>query len=127
MFKEVKPVAAPAAAAPTAPSSGITVAGFQASALLDAINNANKAAKDEAVKKVKAVFQFDIKNADGKAQSWVLDLKNDGSVKLGTATADITIGISDKDFVDLAAGKANGQKLFMGGKLKVKGNVNSLY
>jgi putative sterol carrier protein len=29
----------------------------------------------------------------------------------------------DKDFENLAVGKANAQKLFMSGKLKVKGNV----
>jgi putative sterol carrier protein len=31
--------------------------------------------------------------------------------------------LSDKDFGQLVAGKANAQKLFMSGKLKVKGDV----
>jgi putative sterol carrier protein len=31
--------------------------------------------------------------------------------------------LSDKDFGQLVEGKANAQKLFMGGKLKVKGDV----
>jgi len=31
--------------------------------------------------------------------------------------------LSDKDFAGLASGKANAQRLFMSGKLKVKGDV----
>lgn len=36
---------------------------------------------------------------------------------------DITIAVSDADFVDLGNGKTTGQKAFMQGKLKVKGNM----
>lgn len=36
---------------------------------------------------------------------------------------DITIDVSDNDFSDLAEGKANGQKLFMSGKIKAKGAI----
>lgn len=35
----------------------------------------------------------------------------------------VTLSVSDKDFGALVAGTANAQRLFMGGKLKVKGNV----
>jgi putative sterol carrier protein len=37
--------------------------------------------------------------------------------------ADITIDVADSDFVSLGEGTANGQKLFMAGKIKVKGAV----
>jgi putative sterol carrier protein len=33
------------------------------------------------------------------------------------------IAVSDADFVELASGKLNGQKAFMSGKIKVKGNM----
>jgi putative sterol carrier protein len=35
----------------------------------------------------------------------------------------VTLSLSDDDFGKLVAGKANAQKLFMAGKLKVKGDV----
>ena len=33
----------------------------------------------------------------------------------------VTLSLSDDDFGKLASGKANAQKLFMSGKLKIKG------
>lgn len=45
--------------------------------------------------------------------------KVEGSVPKG----DVQLLLKDADFVKLANGKANGQKLFMNGKLKVKGNM----
>lgn len=35
----------------------------------------------------------------------------------------VTLLLSDVDFAKLVSGKANAQKLFMSGKLKVKGDV----
>jgi putative sterol carrier protein len=35
----------------------------------------------------------------------------------------VTLSLSDEDFGKLVAGTANAQRLFMGGKLKVKGDV----
>lgn len=35
----------------------------------------------------------------------------------------MTLTLSDSDFASLIAGKANAQRLFMSGKLKVKGDV----
>jgi putative sterol carrier protein len=35
----------------------------------------------------------------------------------------VTLQLSDDDFAKLIAGKANAQRLFMSGKLKVKGDV----
>lgn len=35
----------------------------------------------------------------------------------------VTLSLSDEDFGKLVAGKANAQRLFMGGKLKIKGDM----
>ena len=35
----------------------------------------------------------------------------------------VTLSLSDADFANLVAGKANAQRLFMSGKLKIKGDV----
>jgi SCP-2 sterol transfer family len=35
----------------------------------------------------------------------------------------VTLSLSDEDFGKLATGKANAQKLFMSGKLKIKGKM----
>jgi putative sterol carrier protein len=62
------------------------------------------------------VFQFDVKSAEGKVQTWTIDLKNGtGDIGLGVGSnkPDVTIAVADKDFVDLANGKLNGQKAFM--------------
>jgi putative sterol carrier protein len=38
-------------------------------------------------------------------------------------TGAVTLSLSDEDFAQMAAGKANSQKLFMTGKLKIKGDM----
>ncbi|KAJ3388867.1 hypothetical protein HDU84_009374 [Entophlyctis sp. JEL0112] len=129
--KTAAPAPAPAApAAASAPASDtVNVPGFESGALFaeieDGLKTSPKAQLEAAVKKVKAVFQFDVKNAAGTVQTWTLDLKNGtGSIVKGTgAKADVTIAVGDKDFVDLANGKLNGQKAFMSGKIKVKGQI----
>ncbi|KAI8824964.1 SCP2 sterol-binding domain-containing protein [Fimicolochytrium jonesii] len=122
------PTPAPVPAAAPASSGSVEVPGFQSSAIFSQIKAglgaASKEQKEATAKKAKAVFQFDVKG-DGKVQTWTLDLKDDVSVTTGAPAKkpDIVITISDKDFVDLASGKLNGQKAFMGGKLKIKGNM----
>lgn len=74
------------------------------------------------------VFEFLVKNAAGKEASWTIDLKKTGTVKRGEAKshglkADVTILLSDETFVDIAEGKVTGQKAFMTGALKTKGNM----
>jgi acyl dehydratase len=66
------------ASASAAPSGGVSVAGFDSSkifvALDAALSSLDASAKQAQCKKVKAVFAFDIKNAQGKTQTWYIDL-----------------------------------------------------
>ncbi|KAH7080168.1 SCP2 sterol-binding domain-containing protein [Paraphoma chrysanthemicola] len=103
-------------------------ADFPSSAAFDEIARSlsNDADRKDAIKKGGAIFSFTLKN-DGKEDSWYIDLKESGTVGKGAAPegkkAAVTLVLSDKDFGSLVAGKANAQKLFMSGKLKVKGDV----
>ncbi|KAJ5623530.1 hypothetical protein N7520_004110 [Penicillium odoratum] len=87
----------------------------------------DEAGRKEAINGAKAIVAFNVKNKEGKEESWYLDLKEKGEVGHGPAPegkkADVTLSLSDADFASLVSGKANAQRLFMGGKLKIKGNI----
>merc|ERR1719473_1142590 len=85
-----------------------------------------KAASADVVGKVGAIYRFDVKNG-AEVRSWLVDLKN-GAGKVYECTGkddkgECTISMSDKDFVDLMTGKLDGQSAFMGGQLKIKGDM----
>ncbi|XP_056130166.1 peroxisomal multifunctional enzyme type 2 [Lampris incognitus] len=80
----------------------------------------------ELVKKVGAVFGWEI-TKDGKtAAKWTIDLKSDsGALHKGPCSgkADVTFTVSDKDFMEVVQGKLNPQKAFFAGKLRATGNI----
>ncbi|EQB57302.1 SCP-2 sterol transfer family protein [Colletotrichum gloeosporioides Cg-14] len=100
---------------------------FPSSAAFDAINdalNSSEADRKEAVSQGKAIFAFTLKNSAGETDSWHIDLKDKGAVGKGVGEKPtVTLSLSDSDFGNLVQGKANAQKLFMSGKLKIKGDV----
>jgi putative sterol carrier protein len=72
---------------------------------------------------IQAVFQFDIGGTDPGIYFVVIDdgkaAVNEGSY----ASPDITLTVSSNDFADLVEGRLDGVMAFMGGKLKVKGDM----
>ena len=58
---------------------------------------------------------------------WTIDLKDKGAIYAGPvrapAKAGVTLLMTDDTFAQLAVGKLDGQKAFMTGKLKTKGNL----
>jgi len=81
--------------------------------------------KKAQIKKTNGIFELRVKNAAGQEGVWTIDLKQTGTVYKGEAKpkADVTLLFSDETFVQIAEGKLDGQKAFMTGKLKTKGNM----
>jgi len=100
---------------------------FPSSEAFDVINSAltaSDADRKDAIKQGNAVFAFTLKNKAGETESWHIDLKSKGEVGKGLGEKPtVTLSLSDEDFGKLVSGKANAQRLFMSGKLKVKGDV----
>ncbi|KAH9013516.1 sterol-binding-like protein [Lactarius hengduanensis] len=112
--------------------SDIKVEGYKTSVILATLGQVFDGYSDEErkaqLKKNNGVFEFKVKDAAGKEAFWTIDLKKTGTVKKGEAKSlglkpDVTIILSDETFVDLAEGKTTGQKAFMTGALKTKGNM----
>lgn len=80
----------------------------------------------EVVKKVNAVFEWHITKGGNTVAKWTIDLKSgSGEVYQGPAkgSADVTIIISDEDFMEVVLGKLDPQKAFFSGRLKARGNI----
>ncbi len=121
LYKEIpKPVvkAAPSAARPAAAAADLTPTSGDIFAAIGRYVKENP----DAVKKVGVVYKFALSNPDS---SWTVDLKHGaGSVAPGeSAPPECRLELDDADFMDMCTGKADPQKLYFGGKLKISGNV----
>lgn len=109
--------------------SDIKVPGFKSSELIAGISatfsSFTDAEKQALIKKTNGIFELQVTNEAKETVTWTIDLKKAGNVYKGSATpkADVTIILSDETLTDLASGKLNGQKAFMTGKLKTRGNI----
>ncbi len=114
--KAVEPKAAPKTNARTAAPSAPTSADIFA-----AIRH-HVETHPELASKVGTVFLFRLTDPES---AWTIDLKAPpGGVTEGEAASpDCTLEISEADFIDMASGKADAQKLYFSGKLKISGNV----
>jgi NAD(P)-dependent dehydrogenase (short-subunit alcohol dehydrogenase family)/putative sterol carrier protein len=123
-----KKAAAPEQKKPAAAAAGGGGGGgsdFAAAPIFEQL--AGLVAGDPAIaKKVNGVFLYELKKG-GKVQEWTADLKNGGGAvyagKPKIGNADVTFTMADEDFVAMIQQKVNPQNLFMGGKLKLKGNM----
>ncbi len=79
----------------------------------------------EKLKGLDVTLQFDITGeAGGK---WVLSIKDrDAQIREGSVEDPrITLKMKDTDYVSLVNGDLSGQKAFMSGKLRFKGDMNT--
>ncbi|KAJ1643316.1 hypothetical protein J3B02_005188 [Coemansia erecta] len=112
------------------------ISGFSSSAIIDQLTNVltSLSAEDrkKEVSKTKAVYAFEVVNAQGQKHYFVVDLKQAGKVTDGSTEAeaakgqpkpDISITISDETFIKISEGKTTAAGEFMSGKVKIKGNM----
>ena len=74
---------------------------------------------------IDAVIEWEITSPDGEADTWQLTIR-DGRctcVRDGDARPDIAYRIGPVDFLKLIAGVEKGPKLFVFGRLRIRGNV----
>ena len=75
------------------------------------------------VQGMSATYQFNVTGDNGG--EWTVAIA-DGAVTVAAGTTDspsITLTIDDANFLDLVAGKLNGQTAFLTGKLKIQGDM----
>nr|XP_020766542.1 peroxisomal multifunctional enzyme type 2 [Odocoileus virginianus texanus] len=111
------------AASAKTPSEG---AGLQSTLVFEEIGRRLQNIGQEVVKKVGAVFEWHITKGENIAAKWTIDLKTgSGKVYQGPAkgSADVTITLSDDDFMEVVLGKLDPQKAFFSGRLKARGNI----
>ncbi len=111
---------ASASAAPAAAPAAIDRESFGSADVFTAIED-HVARNPDIVSKVGKVFVFKLTSPDS---AWTIDVKNGkGSVQSGVSAADTTLELTDADFLAMTSGKADAMKLYMGGKLKIGGDV----
>jgi len=107
----------------------LKVDGFKASEVISSLSSTfdqySEEERNNQIKKTNGIFEFRVTNEANQEAIWSIDMKKTGKVyKGGTAhKADVVIILSDDTLTQLAAGTITGQKAFITGKLKTKGNL----
>ncbi|EGV63885.1 hypothetical protein PSN45_004038 [Yamadazyma tenuis] len=109
--------------------SSLSEPGFEGTELLDFMKSVlddDEKLRAKSIKQAKANVILTLKNKDKETKSWFFEFKNTGEVRKIDGTppkADVALFMADKDFLKLVNNEANPQKLYMSGKLKIKGNL----
>lgn len=74
---------------------------------------------------VEAVIEWQITKPDGEPDRWQLAIRDGActSTREGTAEPDVSMRVAPVDFVKLITGVAAGPKLFVFGRLRIRGNL----
>jgi 3-hydroxyacyl-CoA dehydrogenase/3a,7a,12a-trihydroxy-5b-cholest-24-enoyl-CoA hydratase len=122
---EIDPAEIEAAMSANASRSGdelaLVEAGGGASPSADVFGQIKKYVENHAeLKDINTVFRFELTDPDS---AWNIDLKKLEVTEGDGPRSDCTLKLSDAHFMDMVAGKADPQKLFLGGDLKISGDV----
>ncbi len=114
----VAPAAQPAQAASPAPASGAMT---PTAAIFAAIGEYLQANGD-VVAKINKVFQFKLSQPDSV---WTVSIKPGAaaSTQGAVGAADCILEMTESDWLAMASGKADPQKLYFGGQLKISGDL----
>ncbi len=124
LYKEIPKKAekaAPArAAAPAGGAAPLTPDQFTSADVFAGIED-HVTRHPELATKIGKVFVFKLTSPES---AWTIDVKNGGgSVTPGAGAGDCTLELTNADFMAMTSGKADAMKLYMGGKLKISGDV----
>jgi len=102
-------------------AAAATSADTPSSKVANIFKGVESAITDQIVSETQAVFKFVV---GGECdETWLVDLKSNGTVVKGDGESDVTMKMNDADFVDLFQGKLNSTAAFMQGKLQIEGNM----
>jgi len=117
------PSSAPSASSSAGKSDSVKLKSSPVFEVMDKVVKGNPAL----LKKVNAVYQFNLKHAGGVA-TYTVDVKNQATVgvhsgKLQGVKPDCTITMSDDDYLAMSTGTLNPMTAFSTGKLQMEGNI----
>lgn len=110
------------AAAPAATTAPAASAGLSPTAAIFTAIGEFLAANSEVVAKIGKVFQFKLSQPDSV---WTVSVKTGNAVATQGAVgaADCILEMTDADWLAMASGKADPQKMYFGGQLKISGDL----
>jgi 3-hydroxyacyl-CoA dehydrogenase/3a,7a,12a-trihydroxy-5b-cholest-24-enoyl-CoA hydratase len=123
LFAELPKPRTKAAVASTVPAPKAEAAPIEASAETVFLGiKAYVAEHPELAEKIQTVYAFKLSAPES---AWTVDLKNGKGLVARNAPdkADCTLEMAHADFMDMTSGKADPQKLYFGGKMKIGGNL----
>ncbi len=74
---------------------------------------------------VEAVIEWQITRPDGEPDRWQLAIRDGActAAREGSAEADVSLRVAPVDFVKLITGVESGPKMFVFGRLRIRGNL----
>jgi len=99
---------------------------FKSQKLFDTMKHVATTEAAKIADKVNSSFRIKVTGSNGQIKEWIVDLKSRPifiGEKISTGPVDCELTVTDDDLVSVAEGKNTTEKLFMQGKLKIKGNL----